>query len=253
MIRFLTTPLGWIVVLLVAGLPLMRFSRKKIAARIGWSLVLLGVVMLFVMSLPPFANMLTYSLESRVPVPTAEAIATLDILVVLGGGGNPSGGFRAEAELSGAAYPRFYHGVRLFLEGHGTVLAFCGGPMPRGLETEAETMGRMAVRLGVPEHAIVTETTSRNTMQNATHLVDLLPAGQGRRIGLVTSATHMLRSSRVFAECFPNDTIVPIPVDHQYDPHPWSIGNLKPSVSALRKTTMAVHEWIGLLWYALRY
>jgi len=252
-IKFLTTPLAWVLLLWAVGLPLARFSRRKIAARLGWYLALLGAVMLYVLSIPSSANTLTYSLESRVPVPTAEALATLDILVVLGAGGNPSGGIRTEAEISGAAYPRCYHGVRLFLEGHGGLLIFCGGPMGPGGETEAETMARMAIRLRVPESAILMETTSTNTMENATHLVGLLPAGQGRRIGLVTSATHMLRSHRVFAEQLPNDTVVPIPVDHQYDPAPWRITHLRPSVGALRKTTVALHEWIGLLWYAMRY
>ncbi len=252
-INSLTTPLVWVLLLLLLGLPSMKLTRRKVLGKLGWCLAFLGTLMLLVLSTPLFANALTYSLESRVPVPAADALGTLDVVVVLGGGGTPAGGFREEAELSGVAYPRFYHGVRLFREGHAGVLAFCGGEISGGKATEAGIMKRMAVRLGVPESAILTETTSANTMQNAARLAELLPVQPGRRMGLVTSATHMLRAARAFAKQFPDDTVVPIPVHYRYDPYPWHITDLRPSVGALGDSTAAIHEWIGLLWYAVRY
>jgi uncharacterized SAM-binding protein YcdF (DUF218 family) len=105
--------------------------------------------------------------------------------------------------------------------------------------------------LGVPEENILTETTSGNTMENANGLAERLPDGSGRRIGLVTSATHMLRSQRVFRQHFIDDVIVPIPVHHVFDPDPWRIKALRPSVTSLAESTAAIHEWIGLLWYAI--
>jgi len=209
--------------------------------------------MLFIFSFPPFANALTYSVESRVPVPTEADLSTLDVIVVLGGGGFPSGGLRDEAELADRSYPRLYHGVRIFQQGHAKFLAFCGGEIREGKEREAEIMKAMAMQMGVPEDKILTETTSANTMQNASGLAGLLPAESGRRIGVVTSAAHIFRSARTFRSQFPDDTIVPIPVHHQYDPDPWRLKNLRSSVTALDKSTAAIHEWIGLLWYAVRY
>lgn len=253
LIKSLTTPIVWILTVLLLGLILIRFSRRRIVSRIGRCFLLLGMLMLFTCSFPPVANILTYSLESRYPPPATKVLATLDIIVVLGGGGYPSGGFRGEAELAGRSYPRLYHGVRVFHEGHAGLLAFCGGPLQEGKEAEAPVMRAMAIRLGVPEDKVLTETVSSDTMQNAKGLVDLLPKEQGRRIGLVTSATHMLRSEQVFRSQFPHDTIVPVPVHYQYDPAVWRIGNLKPSVEALEQTTGAIHEWIGILWYSLRY
>ena len=253
LVKSLATPLIWVLALLLLGLAAMRFSRRKRVGKLGWYAVLLGTLTLLVFSFPPFANVLSYSLECQSPPPTAEALSTLDVVVVLGGGGFPSGGFRREAELAECAYPRFYHGVRTFQQGNAGVLAFCGGALRRGKEAEAEIMEAMAIRMGVPEDKIVTETTSTNTMENATGLTETLPAGQGRRIALVTSATHMLRSARVFRARFPHDTIVPVPVQYHYDPDPWHLRNMRPSAGALEQSSRAVHEWIGLLWYALRY
>lgn len=253
LIKSLATPLVWIMTLLLLGLAGMRFPRGKRLGKLGWYAVLLGTLTLLVFSFPPLANMLSYSLECQYPPPTAEALSTLDVVVVLGGGGFPSGGFRQEAGLAECAYPRFYHGVRTFQQGSARVLAFCGGAVSEGKESEAKIMEAMAIQMGVPEDNIVTETTSTNTMENAMGLTETLPAGQGRRIALVTSATHMLRSARAFRAQFPHDTIVPVPVQYHYDPNPWRIRNLRLSAAAFEESSRAVHEWIGLLWYTLRY
>ena len=214
-IKSFTAPLIWVLLSLTLGLAFMKLSRRRGLLTLGRYLVLFGTLALLLLSFPPFANILTYSLESRVPVPTPEALDTLDVVVVLGGGGYPSGGFRSEAELADRAYPRLYHGVRMFRQSQAAKLAFCGGPIREGRECEANIMKAMAVQLGVPEENILTETTSGNTMENAYGLAEKLPNGSGRRIGLVTSATHMLRSQRVFRQYFVNDVIVPIPVHHK--------------------------------------
>lgn len=250
-VKSLATPLVWVLILLVLGLVWVKFSRRK--AHLGWYAVLLATLILLAFSFPPFANMLTYSLESRVPIPTDDALSRLDVVVVLGGGGYPSGGFRREAELADRSYPRLYHGVRIFQQGHARLLAFCGGVLRAGKESEADIMKAMALQLGVPADQILTETDSSNTMENAAGLADVLPKGAGRCIGLVTSATHMLRSVQRFRKQFPDDTVVPIPVHYRYDPDPWSMKGLRPSVESLAESTAAVHEWIGLLWYAVRY
>jgi uncharacterized SAM-binding protein YcdF (DUF218 family) len=100
---------------------------------------------------------------------------------------------------------------------------------------------------------MVVEADSRNTMQNATNLAAILPKAQGRRIGLVTSATHMMRSRSVFERVFPQDTIVPIPVYFTHYPAAGVKEMLTPMVTHLERTTVALHEWIGVLWYAIRY
>jgi len=142
--------------------------------------------------------------------------------------------------------------VRVFRQNHAGLLAFCGGPGRVGGETEAETMRAMALSLGVPRDQIVAEETSRTTFENIANLARLLPAGQGRRIGLVTTASHMRRSHGVFQKQFPGDTIIPIPVYYTYDPAATFLRNFVPTSGNLEKSTVALHEWIGLIWYKLR-
>lgn len=247
--KSLAAPIVWGVVFLVLGLIVSKLKRRGNCSRAGWWLVLVGTLILLAFGLKPVANTLTYSLECRCSPPRPEQLAHLDIVVVLGGDIHPAGGFRIEPELSGPSYSRVCHGVRVFTQSKARLLALCGGPRD---EPEAPAMKALAIRLGVAESMILIETQSQNTMENAARLADLLGQGQSRQIGLVTSATHMLRSERVFREYFPHDVIVPAPANYTYDPSVRCGNYLIPSAGALLQSTVALHEWIGLLWYSFR-
>jgi len=252
-LKSFTTPVVWVLVLLVLGLALTRPTRRKQLLTAGRFLLLMGLVLLAVFSLKPVANLLTYPLESRYQRPSPAVLGKLDVVVVLGGGTYPSGSLRKEADLGKYSYPRFCQGVRVFRQSDAGWLAFCGGPREEGAQSEAETMKVIATDLGVPGDRILMETQSRTTFENIANLARLLPAGQGRRIGLVTSALHMRRSHGVFTRQFPHDTIVPIPVFYTYDPTGWSQRSIVFSVGNLEQSTIALHEWIGLAWYWLRF
>jgi len=252
MAKSLATPVVWVLILLVMGLALARWKRRKAHPGIAWWAVFTGTLVLLVFSLRPVSDLLTYSLESKYTPASTEVLRSLDVLVILGGGLYSSGGLRTEADLAGPTYSRAYHGIRLFKESGAGLLALCGGGSGRHPDSEAETMKAMAMQMSIPEDRILTEMRSLNTRQNAAFLAELLPKGTGRKIGLVTSATHMLRSQRVFRRQFPGDVIVAVPVNYTYDPMVWAPGTFIPSVTALQESTIALHEWFGILWYSLR-
>ena len=253
LVKSLATPIVWILALLILGLVLTRHLRKERRFRIGLFVMLLGVLLLLSLSLRPIANILVYSLECQYSPASSEILNTLDTVVVLGAGSHSSGGLRTEAELSGTTYSRLYNGVKAFKQSDANLLGLCGGRSIGDPESEAEVMKAVAVYMGVPSDNILTETQSNNTMENAVRLAELLPAGKKRCIGLVTSATHMLRAEKVFRKRFPEYTIVPIPTNYMYDKTVWSVNQAIPSVGALEQSTIALHEWIGILWYSIRY
>lgn len=235
----------WVLALLVGDLLLPRFSKRKLFTKICRSFVPLGVLVLFTFSIPPVSNLLTHSLESRHPPLSTEALGTLDLIVVLGHGVYPPGGSDAEAQLSGIGYSRCYNGAKTFLQSNASMLVFSGGRPWSDLPSSAELMKVVATTMGVPEDKILIETESHNTMEHALLLEKLLPAGQKRQIGIVTSATHMLRSKNVFRKVFPDDIIVPIPVNYTYDPMMWTPSSFVPSAAALLESTVALHEWFA--------
>ena len=253
MLKSFATPIIWILILLALGLILSARKGRRKHRRMGWWAILAGTLVFVVLSLRPVGDLLVYSLEHRYSPPPQELLDSVDLVVVLGGGMYLSGGLRADNELRGPASSRLYNGVRAFQKSGADLIAFCGGHPRPDSQSEANVMKKMAMALGIPENKILAETQSHNTMENLAHLAELLPAGNARRIGLVTSAAHMHRSEKVCKSQFPQDTIILIPVNYLYDPMVWELKSFIPSVWALEESTVALHEWIGVVWYAVRY
>lgn len=253
LLKTFTNPIVWILFLMILGLILTRRLAQKRRYRIGRCALFLGMCILFLLSTKPMSELLIYSLEYQFPVPSDEILTTLDSVAILGGGMYTPQGFRKYPELSNAAYSRLCSGVRIFKRSSAETLALSGGGPGNGVMGEAEVMEALALELGVPENRIVVETTSQNTMQNGVELAKLLSSAQSKRIGLVTSALHMSRSIKVFRKQFPNDTIVPVPVNYIYSPDWSNLGSYMPSPEALLKSHYAIHEWIGMVWYAIRF
>ena len=245
LLKSLATPIVWVLVLMALGLILIIQPTKKLRFKLGKCSLFLGICILFLLSIEPVSNLLIYCLECQYKLPSDEVLSDLDMVVILGGGVNISGGLREHAEARGLTYARLFNGVRIYKRSGARTLALCGG--------SAEVMKELACELGVQESKIITETRSGTTMENAAELAKLLPPTEQRRIGLVTSALHMLRSEKTFKKQFPNDTIVPIPVNYIYSPDWYYHEGFVPSTGTLLKSNSAIHEWIGIVYYSIRY
>ena len=253
LIALMATPIMWVLGLMVLGLILGLRQRRKRLCFIGRILIIVAGLVLYLFSIPAISDRLLYSLESQHRQPDVEVLSSLDLVVVLGAGYHPSGGFRESAEPSGLGYARVFGGVKAFKNSGARALAFCEGWRDDARESGAEVMKAFAIELGVQEDKIITEDKSQNTMENTMELKRLLAPKEQRHIGLVTSAWHMPRSERVFRQVFPGDTIVPIPAGYLYTPQTRFLKRMIPSARALEISTRAIHEWIGMLWYIIRY
>jgi len=246
LIKSLANPIAWVLVFMAFGLILIIRPTKKLRFKLGKCALFLGTSILFLLSIEPVSNLLIYYLECQYKLPSDEALSDLDMVVILGGGAYLSGGFRKHTEASGPTYARLFNGVRIYKRSGARTLALCGG-------YESEVMKELALDLGVEESRIITETRSLTTLENASELAKLLPTTEQRRIGLVTSALHMLRSERTFKKQFPNDTIVPIPVNYIFSPEWYYLRHWIPSARTLLNSNYAIHEWIGIVYYSIRY
>jgi len=253
LIKSMTTPIIWVLGLLVLGLILRLRPQRKRLCFLGRILIIIAGLVLYVFSIPVTSERLLYSLERQHRQPDIEALSNLDLIVVLGAGYYPSGGLREYAEPSGLAYARVFGGVKAFKNSGARTLAFCEGWRDQANESGAEVMKAFAIELGVSEDKIIAEDRSQNTMENCTKLKMLLTPKKQRIIGLVTSASHMPRAQRVFKKVFSEDMIVPIPVGYLYEPQKGYLKKVIPSARDLQMSTEAVQEWIGMLWYKIRY
>ena len=125
----------------------------------------------------------------------AEASAPLnheaaDAIVVLGcqlvSGGRPSERLRRRVSL----------GVGLYRDGAAPLLLMSGGGA--GPATEASVMRDLAREAGVAETAVLLETESRNTFENAAYTARVLRGMGKTRIILVSDRMHLPRAARLF-------------------------------------------------------
>jgi uncharacterized SAM-binding protein YcdF (DUF218 family) len=110
-------------------------------------------------------------------------------------------------------------------------------------------MAEEAEALGLAPGRIVIESEARTTRDNARYGAAEARARGWSRVALVTSAVHLARSRASLAR----EGFLAIPAAAPLgDPGRWGAADLLPSAAALARTTGAVHEAIGLGYYAVR-
>jgi uncharacterized SAM-binding protein YcdF (DUF218 family) len=114
-----------------------------------------------------------------------------------------------------------------------------------GEPTTATIMGEALVSLGLPRERLVLETASKNTAASAANLRPMLL----EPFFLITSAGHLRRSIAVL-EAQGLEPIA-VPTDYQ-GPKDWRNAELRPSPQSLFASDLAMHEYIGWVWYRLK-
>jgi len=175
-----------------------------------------------------------------------------DAIVVLGGVTSPAIAPRAAVEV-GDGYDRLLHGIRLWRAGCSPLIVLSGGVIPSlvGSETpEAVRLRLLAEEHGVDGAALLLESRSRNTHENALYTAQMLRQRGLQSVALVTSASHMRRARAAFAR--QEVVAIPAPTDIRVTPKPLTLVRLLPDADALQASGMAMKEYVGLLVYWLR-
>ena len=231
----LALPPTSLLILALFGLWLTR--RHPRSGRWLASLALLG---LFVLSLPIVSTALLCSLEAQAPV-TARQLARAQTIVVLGGGvyhqapeyGHDTVGRSSLERIRYAAHLQRHHGLPLLVTG--------GAPF--GGRPEGEAM-KEAIEQDFGGQVRWVESVSRDTQENARLSAPLLKAAGISRIALVSHAWHLRRAIPLFEQ--QGFEVIPAPTVFSRDPdHPLAL--FLPKAKALSDSSMALHEWLGLL------
>lgn len=219
---------------------------------IGWQtlsrrLLSLCALLLVTVGCLPVGEWLIAPLENRFAT-NAALPPNVDGIIVLGGFidatlSNAWG--QAELDSSADRLTGFQYLASLYPRAQ---LVFTGGSgeVTQQELKEADSAQFLLQQLGMTSRAIIFESESRNTIENAINSKRLVQPAPGSNWILVTSAYHMPRSVGVF--CQQDWPVYPYPVDHnsrrgdllrvEFD----FLGNL----SILRK---AMREWVGLVAY----
>lgn len=91
-------------------------------------------------------------------------------------------------------YQRTLKARELYLKGIADKIIVCGGVQHQGQPPTSVSMAKLLMKLGVPESAIFTETTSRNTYENIRNALPIIRELGVADVMIVTSSYHMRRS-----------------------------------------------------------
>jgi uncharacterized SAM-binding protein YcdF (DUF218 family) len=224
--------------LLIAIAGLLVWRRR---ARLGVSLCTIGIVGLWLLSVPFVADRIARSTEDYPPLHSEHltpAQAESQAIVILGGG------FRHDAPEVGADTPSLTGDLRL-IEGARVARATHLPVLISGAPPEAAAMQKfMEEDLQVPVHWV--EGESWTTRQNAEFSARMLrPLGIDRII-LVTSSPHMTRAVGDFTAAGFQVTAAPADMVTRDEPGLlWFV----PSTNALSRSEAALYEWAGRLFH----
>jgi len=162
------------------------------------------------------------------PLLVAEDVRPQPFIVVL------CGGCRFNGRLSESTVVRVEHGVHLFERGLGPRLILSGGRWAPHRPACAPRMQHLALALGIPPEAIIAESESASTAENAREVARLLRAEAIPSILLVTGPLHMRRAKLCFEKLGVRVACAPTPGAGHHS-------------SLLAKEVL--HEYLGLAYY----
>jgi uncharacterized SAM-binding protein YcdF (DUF218 family) len=221
---------------LLAGAVALALSCTR-WRRLGQVLLSFVLVGLWIAATPVFADWLNWRVASEVPEPKLKSLRPSDAVIVLGGG-----------EVG-----RALRALWIYRAGKAPRIVISAGNLPWSSLSvpEAEKIANLLVKLGAPRSALILETRSGTTRENAVNTAAIFKANDWRTGLLVTSATHMPRALAAFRKV--GLDVVPATPNHRWGPPQVNtILDFLPDVHALAATTSAAKEIIGLELYRVR-
>lgn len=104
--------------------------------------------------------------------------------------------------ISGDTGARASTAIALWKQGFAPLIVFSGAAVDPASVSSAEIMRREALRQGVPESAMIIESASTTTEENATEVAKLMTGRNLRSAILVTSPYHQRRAALLFSRAF---------------------------------------------------
>jgi len=249
-------PVGLTAILLFLTLFLIKKKPKT-----AFWLVLISLLVVSAAGNAYFSAFLTRSLEWRYMPPTGEVKA--DAIVLLGGGTEAPDTPRQMVEINSAG-DRVLYAAQLYKAGAAPLIILSGGNMSYSQArstTPAQEMQAMLVDLGVPQEALVLQSQSQNTAEDAYFTSAILAEKQIRTVILVTSAAHMERALMMFAS--PEISIIPAPTDYNVTQRSWEnlmrwdwktiLTHVMPDGGNIARTNLILHEYLGIFFYRVKF
>jgi uncharacterized SAM-binding protein YcdF (DUF218 family) len=243
LLEALAFPPGNVLLLGVVALFLRGGKRRLVVA--------VAFVLLYLQSAPATVDMLTAPLE-RYPPLSLDHLPAADAIVVLAGGRYSRAPEYGRDTVSVLTLVRLQYAADLE-RATGLPLVLSGGSAQDEPDTEAALMAQVLRSTFGIDGEILTETMSRNTAENALYTKALLDAHSWHRVLLVTQARDLPRAVAIFERYGVSVIPAPLRFDTRPTGGPMLFGDWLPSAKSMYQLREVCHEYVGLLWYRVRY
>jgi uncharacterized SAM-binding protein YcdF (DUF218 family) len=245
-LAILFMPLSWVIILLALAFILKK--RKRTRKRL--LIAAFATLLFFTNSFILMEFMRGWEVDA---INKDKLQSHYDVGIVLGGGmvdydfANDRAIFRGNTD-------RIMQAVSLYKENRIDYILISGGAgslIQRDIVEAKILYEYLRDDIGIPDSALIVDSLSDNTHQNAINCKELLHDIDGEDYLLITSASHMRRANL----CFEKQGIYTdnFAVDHNAGPRRWDVFILLfPNTEALELWNEMIHEWVGMLVYKIK-
>ncbi|HLR78765.1 MAG TPA: YdcF family protein [Burkholderiaceae bacterium] len=242
----LVIPLNLCIAALVTGTVLFIARQRKI----GVFVAACGLIWVVFWSLPASSLWAGGKLEQLYPHAAPDTLPQAQAIVVLGGHTANSRQNWFEPYDPDTASPRVHTAAVLYEHDRAPYIVLSGAALD-GSISEAEMMARILTQRGIPASALILETDSYTTHENAVYTRRKLEERDISKVLLVTSALHMPRAMAVFrkqgitAVAAPSRPQIVVPADPDF-------AFWQPDARTLSASRSIIKEYVALMVYWLR-
>jgi len=249
-VQFCIEPLNWVIIFVLLGLLFLGLRKPLICKRF----LLLALFDLLLVGWLPTSEVFMRALENTISKNEISRLSEGEIggIIILGGalGGGEIAVDRGEVSIYSSAerLTKAFELIRKYPDLPFIFSGFSGRIAPRGL-SEADAFKQLVHEQGLDDKNAHYEKQSRNTYENVAYMkpiiLEIEGGGPPKPWLLITSASHMYRSVKIFQR--QGIEILPIPVDYQTaNSLQWASFDL---VDGAQNWNRLLHELIGIFAY----
>jgi len=239
-------PPGINILMMITGFMLLRrFYRTGVLLMLG------GFFSLIILSLPITAYYLNFPNNNIKPLSElARDNTNAKAIIILGGGRYQNAPEYNIDTVSTVTLSRIRYGSYLHKKTKLPVLVTGGKVFGDGF-SEAYLM-QQSLQNDFNVTSKWVEDQSKNTQENAVYSFKILEAHKIKSIILVTDVNHIKRATSIFEKEGFSVTAAPINFDTNYEFLPFIL-TIVPRAGSLYRSRAVLREYMGQLWYSIRY
>jgi len=237
-VSFFLEPLSLVLLLFMMGIYYFYAKNEHRAEKF----FLTSFFLLLLFSYPPFANYLVKNLENQYPKYTYKE--NVPYIHILGNGHNADGNQPLSSRISDAGIKRDIEGIIIHNHMPNSKIIFTGYEGKTDI-SNAQMNAMLAEELNVSRSSLLINPLPKDTKEEALFTKSIV--GDAPFI-LVTSATHMPRAMMLFKSL----GMHPIAAPTAYYTTEFRGWLRAPNVRSLYLSTIALHEYVGIMWEELK-